>query len=196
MSWSWKQFWKNVPRGLKGGLIFGLIAGLLSSASARSSELRLSSALILGLFSALIFGLIRGLLGRLTDKVKGEKALPNEGIKLSGKNGTIAAVIGCVLFGSIPGLIIVLAGGGLRVGLVVGLIVWLTFGLPLGLNRGGSAAVKHYSLRLTLWLCRYTPIRFIRFLDYCSTLILLKKVGGGYIFIHRMLLEYFAMAEF
>jgi hypothetical protein len=38
----------------------------------------------------------------------------------------------------------------------------------------------------------YTPLNFIEFLDYCSRLVLLKKVGGGYIFIHRMLLEYFA----
>jgi hypothetical protein len=37
-----------------------------------------------------------------------------------------------------------------------------------------------------------TPFRFIKFLDHCAKLILLKKVGGGYIFIHRMLLDYFA----
>jgi hypothetical protein len=29
----------------------------------------------------------------------------------------------------------------------------------------------------------YTPFRFVVFLDYCAKLILLKKVGGG--FIHR-----------
>ena len=28
--------------------------------------------------------------------------------------------------------------------------------------------------------------------NHCTKLILLKKVGGGYIFIHRMLLDYFA----
>jgi hypothetical protein len=38
----------------------------------------------------------------------------------------------------------------------------------------------------------YTPFNFIKFLDQCARLILLKKVGGGYIFLHRMLLEYFA----
>jgi eukaryotic-like serine/threonine-protein kinase len=43
-----------------------------------------------------------------------------------------------------------------------------------------------------LWLTRDTPFQFIKFLDECAKLILLKKVGGGYIFIHRMLLEYFA----
>jgi len=38
----------------------------------------------------------------------------------------------------------------------------------------------------------YTPLNFTNFLDHCAKLILLKKVGGGYIFVHRMLLDYFA----
>jgi hypothetical protein len=74
--------------------------------------------------------------------------------------------------------------GGLGFGMIVGVSV--------GLNRGGSAVVKHYALRLTLWLSGSTPLNFIKFLDRCAALILLKKVGGGYIFVHRMLLEYFA----
>ena len=52
--------------------------------------------------------------------------------------------------------------------------------------------VKHYALRLVLWLKGYMPFRFVEVLDHCAKLILLKKVGGGYMFIHRMLLEYFA----
>ena len=73
---------------------------------------------------------------------------------------------------------------GLSYGLIAGLIV--------GLNRGGSAVIKHYALRLILWRNGYTPLNFVKFLDQCARLILLKKVGGGYIFIHRMLLDYFA----
>jgi hypothetical protein len=80
------------------------------------------------------------------------------------------------------------SGADLGVDLALGLI----FGLIGGLNRGASTVIKHYSLRLILWLTRCTPFKFIKFLDYCAKLILLKKVGGGYIFIHRMLLEYFA----
>jgi hypothetical protein len=33
------------------------------------------------------------------------------------------------------------------------------------------------------------------FLDYATERIFLRKVGGGYIFIHRMPLEYFAGLE-
>ena len=36
------------------------------------------------------------------------------------------------------------------------------------------------------------PWDYAKFLDHAAERILLRKVGGGYIFIHRMLLEYFA----
>ena len=71
------------------------------------------------------------------------------------------------------------------------MIVGLSVGPIAGLNRGGSAVIKHYTLRLILWINGCMPFNFIKFLDQCSRLILLKKVGGSYIFIHRMLLEYF-----
>jgi hypothetical protein len=59
-------------------------------------------------------------------------------------------------------------------------------------GHGSSAVIKQHALRLTLWRSGYTPFKFIKFLDHCAKLNVLKKVGGGYIFIHRMLLEYFA----
>jgi len=37
-----------------------------------------------------------------------------------------------------------------------------------------------------------TPLNYANFLDYATQSILLQKLGGGYIFIHRLLLEYFA----
>jgi hypothetical protein len=87
------------------------------------------------------------------------------------------------------------ATDSLIVGLITGLIIGLSNGLIIGLNRGLATVIKHYSLRLVLWRSGKTPFKFIPFLDYCAKLILLKKVGGGYIFIHRMLLEYFAGLE-
>jgi hypothetical protein len=79
------------------------------------------------------------------------------------------------------------------VGVFLWLIAVLNTALPFafiaGLNRGGSAVIKHYALRLILWRNGYTPLNFVKFLDHCAKLILMKKVGGGYIFIHRMLLD-------
>ena len=40
------------------------------------------------------------------------------------------------------------------------------------------------------------PRNYARFLDYAAEeLTFLQKVGGGYIFVHRYLLEYFAAME-
>jgi hypothetical protein len=65
-------------------------------------------------------------------------------------------------------------------------------GLLAGLLAGGMSTIQHVVLRL--WLIRNgsTPWNYVKFLDYAADRILLRKVGGGYMFIHRMLLEYFA----
>jgi hypothetical protein len=67
--------------------------------------------------------------------------------------------------------------------------------LAVGLSCGGLAYVQHFVLRLLLWCTRYMPFGYPRFLDYAAERILLRKVGGGYIFVHRLLLEYFADVE-
>jgi hypothetical protein len=46
--------------------------------------------------------------------------------------------------------------------------------------------------RLILAYQGYIPWNFPHFLDYATERILLRKVGDGYTFIHRLLLEYFA----
>jgi hypothetical protein len=86
------------------------------------------------------------------------------------------------------GLIFRLLGEFSREVLYFGLI----FGLLGGFYRGGYGIIKRYALRLILWLNGYIPFKLVRFLDECAKLILLQKVGGGYIFVNRMLLEYFA----
>lgn len=68
-------------------------------------------------------------------------------------------------------------------------------GLAAGLYCGGAAYVQHFVLRFLLWRTRSVPFNYPRFLDYAASRILLRKVGGGYIFIHRLLLEYFASLE-
>lgn len=55
--------------------------------------------------------------------------------------------------------------------------------------------LKHLSLRLVLWQSGAIPWNYARFLDYAAERIFLQKVGGGYIFIHRMLMEHFAQME-
>jgi hypothetical protein len=82
--------------------------------------------------------------------------------------------------------------GGLDVGLVLGLFGGLFGGLGVGLDKGGAFVVQHFVLRFLLWKYNHAPLDYVRFLDSAKDLIFLRRLGGGYIFIHRLLLEYFA----
>ena len=60
---------------------------------------------------------------------------------------------------------------------------------------GGYSVLQHLVLRHILYRDGLIPSNYAHFLDYATRLILLRKVGGGYVFVHRYLLEYFAALE-
>jgi hypothetical protein len=62
----------------------------------------------------------------------------------------------------------------------------------IGLFGRPDIVIKHYLLRFALWLQGSIPRNYVRFLDYAAALIFLRKVGGGYIFVHRLVMEHFA----
>jgi TIR domain/NACHT domain len=49
--------------------------------------------------------------------------------------------------------------------------------------------------RLLLWQVGIMPLNYRRFLDVAAERLLLRKVGVSYIFMHRLLLEYFAALD-
>jgi len=167
--------------GQVGGLVFGLLIGLggwLDSVEpvellkwSRWEVRRLVSWLVWGLASGLVWGLVGGLLYGLA-------------------GGPVSRLVVCLVSGLGGGLV-----GGLVVGLVVGLAVGLSAATSLGLWFGGGAVILHFVLRYFLSRDGYLPWNLVRFLDYAAERIFLRKVGGGYVFIHRLLQDYFASLE-
>src|SRR5262249_16685944 len=143
----------------------------------------LNNGLIFGLAAGLGSGLIFGLRDGLTVGEIGIHSFPNEGMKRSVLNASISGLLGGLLGGLVFGL-----GAGLVFGLGAGLV----FGLLFGLRFGGQACLQHFALRLVLRYKNFAPLNYVRFLDYATVRIFLRKVGGGYVFVHHMLLEYFA----
>ena len=106
---------------------------------------------------------------------------PNEGIRRSVKNG-LGAGLGLILVGGL--------GTALSTNPVSGLVIDLIFGLFFGLLFGLYAAVQHYSLRFLLR--KSFPWKAVPFLNNATARVLLRRVGSGYIFTHRLLMDYFA----
>jgi eukaryotic-like serine/threonine-protein kinase len=200
--WSWQAVrsrWRLVLNfglfgGLLGGLLVGLLVGLFTG---------LLVGLLVGLLSGLLAGLVFGLLGGLgVGLVPGElvlKATPNQGIRRSARSALFLGLGSGLGVGPLIGLLVGLLVGlftgpliGLLVGLLVGLGSGLSFGLFLALRNGGFAVLQHYTLRWLLYRNGYLSLRLVPFLDYCADRIFLRKVGGEYIFVHRLLMEHFA----
>jgi DNA polymerase III delta prime subunit len=177
LKWSWKK----VKNGLIGGLIFGLIFGLIITVT------QVSGSAFFGLTGVLSFWLISGMKG----SVIATKTIPNQGIYRTARNAGIMGLIIGLMFGLMFGLMSGLMSG-LSEGLMLGLMYGLMYGLIALILGGGYACFQHFSLRLILYRDGYIAWNYARFLDYASDHIFLQKVGGGYIFIHRLLLEHFA----
>lgn len=63
---------------------------------------------------------------------------------------------------------------------------------PLISMAGSSAIFRHYCLRVFFALAGKLPLRLVPFLDFACACHLMRRVGGGYLFIHRLFLEHFA----
>jgi hypothetical protein len=75
------------------------------------------------------------------------------------------------------------------------LILGPSIGISAGLLAGGLFSVKHYTLRVLIWALGDGPVTYVAFLNESAGRLFLYRVGGGYMFIHRLLLDYFASVK-
>ncbi|MGQ0600820.1 MAG: NACHT domain-containing protein, partial [Anaerolineales bacterium] len=194
-----------IPYLLVGFLVTLLFAWVLSRSLSLSSTRQLALMLFTLPVGTLLFGALGGLMGGLNGVQVETRTRPNQGVVRSAKNALICGGL-FGLFGIAAGALIGLYGvwvannlglrwhipGGLSASVYIGIVGgWA--GLMIGFFFYGLlGVVRHFTLRLLLFLDKSLPWNLTHFLDHCAERILLQKVGGGYIFIHRLVQEYFA----
>jgi DNA-binding SARP family transcriptional activator/energy-coupling factor transporter ATP-binding protein EcfA2 len=202
--WSWYAARHALPHHFTHGLVFGLTSGTaLCLALQRSSGwvLGMANGVGFGLAVALATALVLTINTGLTAHQLEVTIAPNQGIWQSARHmGAIGLAAG-LLIGLIGMASNALAftrfapAYPLGRALVLGLLYGPTLGFASGLFYGGLACLQHALLRLYLWRLGAMPLNYARFLDYAAERVLLRKVGGGYMFIHRLLLEHFAALD-
>jgi hypothetical protein len=186
---------------------FGLIMLILMVAALPIGPIivfGLVTALVNGILGAITGGPIGGMIGGLRGNKIETKTFPNQGIWRSARSALIATsifmLVTAIIGGVIGGLVSLIFNLDALRSILIGMLVfWYFFmwvgGLTAGFAYGGLAFLQHFVLRLILYSSKHTPKKFVNFLDYASERIFLQKVGSGYIFIHRLLLEHFAGLE-
>jgi hypothetical protein len=201
LSWSSSKAAQGLLVGLAGGLVSGFIGGA-AGGLAQTPLTQAAIVLAVGLGVGLSGGLVGGLVGREV----GMRTRPNQGIWRSARNAVRVGLIGGVAGALAVGIVFGLAGAaaakvdlrlvtGVGIGSGLGAAFGIAFGIAGGMFFGGLACVQHVILRVVLSVRGWLPWNLARFLDDAVERIFLRKVGGGYIFVHRLLLEYFAALE-
>lgn len=174
------------------GAIFGFIAGLMLNllySLPHTNILSLSAIAGMGV-SALIMSMTVFLITGFTRTDVPHRIVPNQGIRASGNNALKISLFSFV-FGI--GLLI-----GLSLSTEMDYALWrgivLSFFLlyPIWFVYGGLAVQQHYLLRFMLEQESVLPRELQDFLDFASSLILMRRIGGGYTFVHKSLQEYFS----
>jgi hypothetical protein len=193
LTWSWKAAAKGCAQLLILMLVFWDVTGLARFVRAGDFV----PAMVLG-------GVVIAAIAGMRPVVREMKTLPNQGIRLSVRCALHSALIVELILTLILWPLAFMSRSEPQVrdapvlqplwgGLIVGLVLGLSGALLAGAWLGGIDVILHYFLRLLLYMKGRTPLNLVRFLDYAAKdLNFLQKVGGGYIFIHRMLLEHFA----
>jgi DNA polymerase III delta prime subunit len=176
LKWSWK--------GAGFGLIFGLFLVLVSLLvqhvpGVGMPPVDLSIMLIIGVTILLMCGLGLGFQAQHIE----ETTHTGQRLKQTFFNALFVVTSVLVIVGTVVGLID-RPGVGLGIGLIAALI--------LAMSNGIMSLLQHYSLRLVLARYKMLPWRLIPFLDHAVDLVFLRRVGGSYIFVHRLLMEHFA----
>lgn len=203
LSWSWRK-----------GLVWGsgvlLIVNLLIAGSMLLRQEGWWERDVLGLTSAILAALsgslLVGFLGGLSQSRIEARRHVNEGMWRSARSaalsvlasvavvfflGTLLAAVVWALttaegsrFSTIPVELYVretlLAAALVAPGLLLLCALW----------NGGWALLKHFLLRLQLWQSGALPWNVAAFLSFGAERLLLRRAGGGYLWVHRLLLEH------
>ncbi len=196
IGWSWEELRRTSNREntvLWAGAVIDVLGSLLVTATV-TVERGLFSGLLMGGVTILAGLLLFCLLGGVQIKTLSKQVLvlPNQGIRLSARIGTVFFLA----FGSgafVGTWVIISTVAGPTLGWICGLVAGISCGIVVGWFMGWDACVRHVVLRMLFRRADSLPRNYTHFLDYAAERILLRKIGGGYVFVHRLLLEYFAL---
>lgn len=189
LNWSWSKALPGSATGFIGGFVSGLVM---------AQPIHMANPSRFGFALGLAIGLGTGLVTGLTGGEIEMKTAPNQGIRQSARNAILIGLITSMSAGlpiGVAGMASWLGSNPLNFGVSMGLSIGFASGIATGLFYGGLAVVQHIALRFMLYYKGAIPLNLVHFLDYCAERIFLRKVGGGYIFVHRLLMEYFAGVE-
>lgn len=163
---------------------------------------------LVGLFLGIIFGPINGIIHILRQNMSGDlvnrKTRPNQGVWLSGLSFVkvwfmywfasflMASLIRGIFFVAGDPVSFTWGDAIKRDWFIVALVLLPLISIGLGLINGGKYFLEHWAVRTSLFFSGKIPFRLEAFLDQMRHVNFLRRVGGGYVFVHPLLQTHFS----
>jgi eukaryotic-like serine/threonine-protein kinase len=153
--------------------------------------------MLLPLFGALFGGLTSGLRTSTIER----SHRPNQGMFTSAKSALKVGTLMYVVCGGPLAAAYALSELSLQAHpptevLAAAFIGWIKLGLifaaPAATWYGGQAVVRHACLRMLFGWCGTFAFRVVKFMSFAEQRMLVKSAGGGYVFLHKSVQDYFA----
>lgn len=196
LPWSWRRASLGTIAGFGLGLLFSLGIYIVYQPATTGGDLRPWTYPVL---LPIAYAVLGAVFGGLSAKTVETDTSPDQGIRLSLRKARLSGLLVACVTG--VGAVIYFAGPPIYFGdplpsvselVLFAVLVSAYFGLLAGLWFGGLDVIYHETLLRCLARRGTLPRRLATFLEEMSKLALVQRVGSGYIFLHRLLLEHFA----
>lgn len=199
----------SLPRNV--WIKFGLYMGLLFGLQGYFQKFNIVGALIFGIVWGLVFGIFGGLLVSVQKQESENSSFPNQTVQNAIRNTFFLVFVFIVLGLTCSWILFKIEGcigqficyrpyfifNGSVLGIIfIGILSILPYAMLLASYLGIYSIIQHFTLRWLLAKVGKLPYPFhdkklVTYLNAMHSHILLRQVGGGWIFLHRSLLEYF-----
>jgi signal peptidase I len=178
-SWSWTRAFNAAKPALLSIPVISIITVLMYMVSIIDMGFFwiVGLGLITGVVSAIISGCLAGLVATQPKNKDSIVLTPNRGIWKSAQKSVAASLFALIVV-ILPTTF--LSNYFLPLSVLLGCI---------GLYAGGLACLQHLTIRTLFWQTNNAPWDYIHFLNYTKKRLLMKQVGGSYLFIHDLLCQ-------
>ena len=206
--WSWRHFLSTAVRTLLWGAIslgaglflataMAVVIALLTSpdfvrADLEAGESPIAAVIAVWYLITVVWLFIRIIGGGYTGTSIHDGAEPNGGTRISLVEASRRTLIALLGWAVLTELAMVWVGASVSSTIRLFSVGSLLIAPPLFSLLGGFHLIRHYVLRGLMRALDVGPWRYVEFLDEVSRLAFMYRVGGGYSFIHRLLLEHLA----
>lgn len=194
LSWDWKPVRDSLRTIVRGALRNGLLAAALTMSTVATKNSWPKAMLLFGIAGTQVMALgavTKALDLGLTEKLDVRPVEPGAALRSTDRTAFRFGLAVALVVGEMSYLYFAFMIGWVQA-IIPTLIAAYTVYLIGMMMHGGAVLARHKRLRVLIARRGYFPRDFEAFLEFSASRVIMRRAGGGYVFIHSYMQDYLA----